>query len=66
VTECINATNKTHPEWLDTNEKCYDHRLQVLKYMISIKLYSRTRYNNRAAKTDSIPSYRKLKKFKNK
>lgn len=66
VTECIYATNKTHPEWLDKNEKCYDHRIQTLKYMISIKLYSRTRYNNRTAKTASIRSHRKVKKFLNK
>jgi len=66
VTECINATNKTHPKWLDKNEKCYDHRIQALRYMITIKLYSRTRYNNRAAKTASISSHKKIKKFLNK
>ncbi|XP_070171046.1 uncharacterized protein [Polyergus mexicanus] len=63
VTECI---YKTHPQWLDKNGKCYDHRIQTLKYMITIKLYSRTRYNNRAAKTANIPSCKKVKKFLNK
>jgi len=63
VTECINATNKTHPKWLDKNEKCYDHRIQALRYVITIKLYSRTRYNNCAAKTGSISSHIKIKKF---
>jgi len=29
--ECINATNKTHPEWLDKNEKCYNQWIQVLR-----------------------------------
>jgi len=66
VTECINATNKTHPKWLDKNEKCYDHRIQALRYMITIKLYSCTRYNNRDAKTTSISSHRKINKFLNK
>jgi len=66
VIECINATNKTHPKWLDKYEKCYDHRIQALRYMITIKLYSRTRYNNRTAKTASTSSHRKVKEFLNK
>lgn len=63
MTECIYATNKTYPKWLDKNEECYDHRIQTLKYMITVKLYSRTRYNNRAAKISNISSHRKVKKF---
>lgn len=66
VTECVHATNKIHPKWLDKNEACYDHRMQALKYMIRVKLYSRTRYNNRAAKTTkNIPSKKKVKRFLN-
>jgi len=26
MTECIYATSKTYPKWLDKNEECYDHR----------------------------------------
>lgn len=63
VTECIFATSKTHLKWLDKNEKCYDHRMQALKYIITVKLYSRTRYNNRAAKIGNISSSKKVKKF---
>lgn len=48
--ECINATNEKHCGWLDKNNACYNHRLQALRYMIKVKLYSRTRYNNRAIK----------------
>jgi len=66
VTECGHATNKIHPEWLNENEACYDHRMQALKYMITVKLYSRTRYNNRAAKTTNISSKKKVKRFLNK
>lgn len=63
--ECVDLTNKIHPEWLDKNDECYNHRLQALKYMISIKLYSRTRYNNRANKKSGA-LYRKVKNFSNK
>ncbi|KAL6417666.1 hypothetical protein ACFW04_012589 [Cataglyphis niger] len=63
--ECIDLTNKIHLEWLDQNNACYNHRLQALKYMISVKLYSRTRYNNRANKISSA-SYKKIKNFSNK
>lgn len=52
--ECINATNEKYSGWLDKNNACYDHRLQALRYMIKIKLYSRTRYNNRAIKRGNV------------
>lgn len=65
VTECVNATNRTHAEWLDMNHKCYNHRMQALQYMITVKLYSRTRYNNRAEKRSNT-SHRKMKNILNK
>ena len=48
--ECINATNENYSEWLDKNNPCYNHRLQALRLMMKVKIYSRTRYNNRATK----------------
>jgi len=66
MTECIYATNKIQPEWLDKHNKCYKHRINTLKYMIIIKLYSRTRYNNRAAKTSNKSCHKKMGKFLNK
>jgi len=66
VTECAYATNRIHPEWFNNKSKeCYDHRMQALKYMITVKIYSRTRYNNPIAKVASAP-YRKVMKFINK
>lgn len=56
--ECEDLTNKIHPEWLDKNNACYNPRLQALQYMISVKLYSRTRYNNRTNKI-AVASLRK-------
>ena len=61
--ECISVINKKHSEWFDKNNACYNHRLQALKYMIRIKLYSRTRYNNRAIKKGNIKT--KHKKMNN-
>lgn len=55
MTECVFATNKIHHEWFDKHKECYDHRMQALKYMIVVKIYSRTRYNNRDAKIASAP-----------
>jgi len=63
--ECINLTNEIHSEWLDKSNTCYNHRLQALKFMISVKLYSRTRYNNRVEKS-SIIFNRKVKNLQNK
>jgi len=62
--ECINLTNEIHSEWLDKTNTCYNHRLQALKFMISVKLYSRTRYNNRVEKS-SIIFNRKVKNLHN-
>jgi len=39
--------------------------MQALKYMIIVKLYSRTRYNNRAEKRNNILN-RKMKNILNK
>jgi len=64
VTECVYATNKIHAEWLDINHMCFNHRMQALKYMIIVKLYSRTRYN-RAEKRNNILN-RKMKNILNK
>lgn len=38
---------------------------EALKYMIIVKIYSRTRYNNRTAKASAKP-YKKLMRFINK
>lgn len=65
VNECVQATNKMHPGWLDVNEECYAHRMQALKYMITVKLYSRTRYNNRTEKRVNATN-RKVKNLLNK
>jgi len=65
INECVNITNNKHSGWLDKNNTYYKHRLQAMEYMIRVKLYSRTRYNNRAEKT-GITLYRKVKKLINK
>jgi len=65
VTECIQETNKVHAAWFDINDECYNYRLRTLRYMITVKIYSRTRYNNRAEKKTSA-SCRKIKILSNK
>jgi len=62
--ECINVTNNMHSGWLDENDPCYKHRLEALQYLIRVKIYSRTRYNNRAEKRASAP-WMKNRKMKN-
>lgn len=53
-----------HSEWFDKNNTCYKHRLEALQFMIRVKLYSRTRYNNRAEKKHSTFN-RKMKNLLN-
>lgn len=65
VNEGMYATNKMYAGWFDTNEKCYNHRMQALKFLMTVKIYSRTRYNNGAAKAINTAN-RKLKNLSNK
>lgn len=65
VNECVNAVNEIHSGWFDINDKCYNHRMQALKYMITVQIYSRTRYNNRTATRMKVP-HRKMKNILNK
>lgn len=64
MNECVTETNGKHSGWLDKNNVCYNHRLQALRHMIKVKLYSRTRYNNRARKRGNI--HRKMSNLLNK
>ncbi|XP_025154427.1 uncharacterized protein LOC112588483 [Harpegnathos saltator] len=32
INEGIHATNKMHAEWFDIHKKCYNHRMQALKF----------------------------------
>jgi len=63
--ECVHVTNKNHTGWLDINHKCYNHRMEALKYTITVKIYFRTRYNNCAEKRSNTLN-RKLKNILNK
>lgn len=54
MNEGMHATNKMYAGWFDTGNKCYNHRMQALKILMTVKIYSRTRYNNRAAKTVNL------------
>lgn len=65
VNENIYATNAKHAGWFDPNEKCYNHRMEALKFLMTVKIYSRTRYNNRASKVVSACN-RKVKNLSNK
>lgn len=64
VMRCMEETNKIHATWFDINDECYNHRVQALRYMITEKIYSRTRYNNRAERKTGAPR-RKVKNFLN-
>ena len=65
VAACVQATNRNHAGWLDTSHECYNHRMEALKYLIRVKTYSRTRYNNRAEKIKSNKKYTSKRKMKN-
>lgn len=64
VNEGIFATNVMHAGWFDINDKCYNHHVKALKFLMTVKIYSRTRYNNHATKT-SKKFDRKIKNVSN-
>lgn len=61
--EGMHATQETHETWFDIHEECYNHRIQALKFLMKVKIYSRTRYNNRAGRETFR---RKVKNLSNK
>jgi len=63
--EGMYVTNKMHAGWFNINDKCYNHHIQALKFLLTVKIYSRTRYNNRAEKTIGAFN-RKVKNLSNK
>jgi len=65
VNEGMYATNKVHAGWFNINDKCYNHHIQALKFLLTVKIYSCTRYNNPAEKTISAFD-RKVKNLSNK
>lgn len=50
MAECVRAKKEKHIKQFGEEDECYDHRMQTLRYMIIVKLYSRTSYNNREGK----------------
>lgn len=34
--QCIKVTNNVFPEWFDINNSCYDHRVEILDYLLRI------------------------------
>lgn len=63
--EAMHATKKMHAGWFNTNNICYTHRMQAAKFLMMVKIHSRTRYNNHAAKTVNTFK-RKIKNLSNK
>lgn len=44
------TTKLFYPTWFNDDHPCKEHRLEFLKFLINVKLYAQTKYNNAAAK----------------
>lgn len=44
--EMRRVTTAMFPDWFDETDPCMQHRLYALNFLMKVKLYSRTRYNN--------------------
>lgn len=65
VREMRSVTNAVFPDWLDGTGSCKQYRFYALDFLTKVKLYSRTRCNNRATKAASRNNKSKNRKFKN-
>ena len=69
VIDIMQSTASAYPEWYDADHPCKEHRLQHLQFLIKVKLFAQTKYNNREAQLCSIARSKqrpnqKLKKLK--
>ena len=48
------STGSTYPERYDENHPCKEHRLHHLQFLIKIKLFAQTKYNNREARSSAV------------
>ena len=50
-----NATNDNIPNYfIDPNHKCYQHRIDALKFMYKVKIFSKTAQNNKSRKAAAV------------
>ena len=54
VIDIMRSTASAYPEWYDADHPCKEHRLQQLQFLIEVKLFAQTKYNNREAQSCSI------------
>ena len=62
-------TRQKFPAWFDQENNCYEHRLNMLKFLLLVKIFAKTRENNNrkkyASKNTVKTKYTKLKNVKN-
>ena len=62
-------THKQFPDWFDQENICYEHRIKMLKFLLLVKIYPRTRERNNNRKTKAnrpiVIKSRKLKNIQN-
>lgn len=46
--EIIKETTQVHSDWFHEHHECREHRVELLHFMIKVKLFAQTKFNNRA------------------
>lgn len=63
-TEIMKATAQLCPDWFDENHECRKHRVEMLHFMIKVKLFAQTKFNNRIQRPSrGSTNCQKLKKL---
>lgn len=62
-------TSSLFKDWFDKNDKCYEHRIKALQFLLRVKIYAKTKEHNHnsrhAAKKNVLTANPKLRKVQN-
>ena len=71
LVENVEACTRRHfPDWFNKKNNCYEHRIKMLKFLLLVKIYAKTREHNNSRKTAAkrpivVTNCRKLKNIIN-
>ncbi|XP_068991131.1 uncharacterized protein [Neodiprion pinetum] len=48
IDDIITDTARLYPDWFHEGDECLQHRIELLRFMVKVKVFAQTTFNNRA------------------
>lgn len=63
---CVEHVQHVNKDWFDQNNECYLHRMDMLDFMLKVKIYAITKQNNNKRREETNTKIKtKSQKFRN-